>query len=441
MDMQPPIRNATYGDMVRRWQPVPSNHLESLVQAASSATMASDSVASRASTNLLLAAQESRPDANGGRRLADGPQATAVPTATSILQTPALLGPSKESDTNIVTKATKVNELALSVESDSSRLGQAAGKAMREYLSLREEHETADVDIQKLKKEVLKQQLLKERLENDRASILANGNEAAAEHAARLNEIAEGLLNTDRLIPQHMINLTKLEETQRTRTEKLKRAKEDSQTVYAKLSTTMKSFRDPSRRHVFSSVPVRIPSCIVRDNTSFFDTITRQYGAGGSWGPSLPRRIQGGTPSDAAAAETRKSILAKRLSYSMTASAHLAFPIFCLCFDKTGRYFVTGADDCLVKLFYIGAAKSMAATQRTFSYGSNDRSALLVCTLRGHAGVICDISVSADNAFLATASDDGDCRVWGLKDGTPIAILRGHKDGANMVSAMDVFWI
>ena len=48
--------------------------------------------------------------------------------------------------------------------------------------------------------------------------------------------------------------------------------------------------------------------------------------------------------------------------------------------------------------------------------------------------MICDIDVSSDNAFLATASDDGDCRVWGLKDGTPIAILRGHKDGANMVS-------
>jgi PH-interacting protein len=117
----------------------------------------------------------------------------------------------------------------------------------------------------------------------------------------------------------------------------------------------------------------------------------------------------------------------------MTASAHLAFPVYCLAFDKTGRYFVTGADDCLVKVFYIGAARSNASTQRTFSYGSNDHSAVLVCTLRGHAGVICDVDVSADNAFLATASDDGDVRVWGLKDGTPIAILRGHTDGANMV--------
>lgn len=433
--MQPASHNATYGDMVRRWQPVPPNQLESLVQAAASVTRASESVASRASTNLLLAAQETQADAGGGRRLTDGPQlATAVPTSTSILQAPALIGPSKESDSQIVAKP-KNDELPLAIESDSNRLGQAASKAMREYLSLRQEHEQADVDINKLNKEVTKQQVLKGRLEKERASILASGNEAASEHASRLNQIAEGLLNTDRLIPQHTNNLSKLEESQRSRSEKLSQAKEVSQSLYSKLSTTMKQFRDPTDgQKATSSIPVRIPCCVPRENSSFFDTITRQYGAGGSWGSRLPKRIHGATPSDKAAAETRKSILAKRLTYSMTASAHLAFPVFCLCFDKTGRYFVTGADDCLVKVFYIGAARSNATTQRTFSYGSNDRSAVLVCTLRGHAGVICDIDISADNAFLATASDDGDCRVWGLKDGSPIAILRGHKDGANMVS-------
>jgi WD40 repeat protein len=35
--------------------------------------------------------------------------------------------------------------------------------------------------------------------------------------------------------------------------------------------------------------------------------------------------------------------------------------------------------------------------------------------------------------LLATASEDGDCRVWGLLDGSPVAILRGHVDGCNMV--------
>ncbi|EED92123.1 WD40-repeat protein, partial [Thalassiosira pseudonana CCMP1335] len=90
--------------------------------------------------------------------------------------------------------------------------------------------------------------------------------------------------------------------------------------------------------------------------------------------------------------------------------------VYCLKFDRTGRYFVTGADDQLVKLFHLGAG------------------AVLVCSLRGHAGVVSDIDVSVDNALLATASADGDVRVWGLRDGCPVAILRGHKDGANMVS-------
>jgi WD40 repeat protein len=49
---------------------------------------------------------------------------------------------------------------------------------------------------------------------------------------------------------------------------------------------------------------------------------------------------------------------------------------------------------------------------------------------------VADIDVSSDKSLLATASGDGDIRVWGLKDGWPVAILRGHKGGANMVSVL-----
>eukprot|EP00536_Pseudo-nitzschia_multiseries_P002296 jgi/Psemu1/121574/gw1.30.120.1 len=118
-------------------------------------------------------------------------------------------------------------------------------------------------------------------------------------------------------------------------------------------------------------------------------------------------------------------------------------PVYCLRFDRTGRYFVTGADDFLLKVFYIGAAQSCrrrngANKNRRLrcNYGANFRGAVLVCTLRGHAGVINDIDVSMDNCLLATASVDGDVRVWGLKNGCPVAILRGHKGGANMVSCV-----
>ena len=113
----------------------------------------------------------------------------------------------------------------------------------------------------------------------------------------------------------------------------------------------------------------------------------------------------------------RNSLLHHRFAHVVTINAHLNYPVYCLKFDATGQYFVTGADDYLVKVFQ-----------------TVDKGAVLVCTLKGHAGVINDIGVSSDNGFLATASDDGDVRVWGLRDGCPVAILRGHEGGANMVS-------
>jgi WD40 repeat protein len=93
----------------------------------------------------------------------------------------------------------------------------------------------------------------------------------------------------------------------------------------------------------------------------------------------------------------------------------------------------------LVKLFRIGSTVKGSSREKQ-KYDSRNaafshqRGAILVCTLRGHAGVITDIGVSADNALLATASEDGDVRVWGMTDGCPVAILRGHEGGANMVS-------
>ena len=135
-------------------------------------------------------------------------------------------------------------------------------------------------------------------------------------------------------------------------------------------------------------------------------------------------------------AHTHMSVLESRLSHVVTINCHLVYPVYCLKFDKTGKYFITGADDQLVKLFYLGAGPKHGERLggRRFNYGANRRGAVLVCTLRGHAGVVTDVDVSSDNALLATASADGDVRIWGLKDGCPVAILRGHKDGANMVS-------
>lgn len=85
---------------------------------------------------------------------------------------------------------------------------------------------------------------------------------------------------------------------------------------------------------------------------------------------------------------------------------HLA-QIFCVTFDRTDEYILTGADDSLVKI-----------------WSAND--GRLLATLRGHSGHITDFSVNFENTLLATASEDKQIRIWNLKTTAPIAILSGH---------------
>ena len=121
---------------------------------------------------------------------------------------------------------------------------------------------------------------------------------------------------------------------------------------------------------------------------------------------------------------TRLSVLKSRLSHAATISSHLIYPIYCLKFDRTGKYFITGSDDQVAKVFRLGVGKkSCRGKSSSLNYGVNLRGAILVCSLRGHAGVVADIDVNSDNSFLATASEDGDVRVWGLKDGWPWLFL------------------
>ena len=158
------------------------------------------------------------------------------------------------------------------------------------------------------------------------------------------------------------------------------------------------------RRH-FAREIATVPSRLSREYSGRFDTLT--------------------------CSEVTLSTLKTRLSHAVTISCHLIYPIYCLKFDKSGQYFLTGADDQVVKLFKLGYGYSSTSGAGDVA---NMRGAVLVCTLRGHAGVVTDIDVSPDNRLVATASGDGDVRVWELHGGRPIAILRGHVGGANMIS-------
>ncbi|XP_065578640.1 PH-interacting protein-like [Artemia franciscana] len=81
--------------------------------------------------------------------------------------------------------------------------------------------------------------------------------------------------------------------------------------------------------------------------------------------------------------------------------------VFCVLFDRTGRYIFTGADDLLVKVW-------SAIDGR------------LLSTFRGASSEIADLAVSCDNRLLAAGSCDKIVRVWCLRTGAPAAVLTGH---------------
>ena len=92
-------------------------------------------------------------------------------------------------------------------------------------------------------------------------------------------------------------------------------------------------------------------------------------------------------------------------------SGHFLTPAYCAIFDRSGRYALTGADDTLVKVW------------------DADRGSL-VMTLRGHKGYITFIAVSPDNALVASSCTEGEIRLWRLRDGECVALLK-HSRAVN----------
>lgn len=81
--------------------------------------------------------------------------------------------------------------------------------------------------------------------------------------------------------------------------------------------------------------------------------------------------------------------------------------VYCVLFDRTGRYIITGADDLLIKIW--------SATDGR-----------LLGTLRGASAEITDIAINLDNTMIAAGSLDRILRVWDLQTCSPIAVLSAH---------------
>jgi WD40 repeat protein len=306
--------------------------------------------------------------------------------------------------------------------------------SMRQFLNLRERVKSNQREIETLNVAISKQEENGRSLSERFHRISNDSSMEATEKLQKLDEIKTERqdLVSGRVITQLQRKLTEMQEVQERDSPELVRLDAQVRSLDIRRKSLLRNYRDP------------FPSQSAKRNSVLHSVLGRQQGIPTSrphrnLSPSGP--IFSGAPSPTQFAAIRKSLICTRLSHAATINSHLSYPIYCLRFDRTGRYFITGADDYLIKVFYLGAGQSCrnrnqvdGSRQLKCSYGANLPGAVLVCSLRGHAGVINDIDVSADNCFLATASVDGDVRVWGLKDGCPIAILRGHKGGANMVS-------
>ncbi|KAI6233541.1 hypothetical protein M3Y99_00903400 [Aphelenchoides fujianensis] len=82
-------------------------------------------------------------------------------------------------------------------------------------------------------------------------------------------------------------------------------------------------------------------------------------------------------------------------------------PAYCVSFDQTGRFILTGSDDKLIKVWDT----------------INNR---LRYTFRGCAGEVCDLTINMENTCLAAGSNDKIVRAWRLSDGQPVMVYKRH---------------
>ncbi|KAL7563259.1 hypothetical protein ACA910_016626 [Epithemia clementina (nom. ined.)] len=436
----PSTRLSTFTDMRRRWgSSCPPDQLERLLQSSIATDIAFGSSVVN-SPNLLMLGREKRSqlikNPTTGRTLQDAidvenegriQSAMDNQTSISVLHRPALLAAGKPDRPDSEAASESMESHKLNVMSVFEVTAKHASKSSHSFLELKDQCKGRADQFRRLKRSLDHQKKVLAEFEGDHFPVCEqiSGSDGllVAEVRAR-EEREENVQNCNRVIAQLNRQLLTMDEQLKSDRNELRRAEADSHSTYVAFARTIKKYRDPF------TTSRQCSSNGVLENVMF-----RQIGLcpPGIGQHRLSRGLLGNALSTSG---MRRNLVHTRFSHGATINTHLSYPIYCLRFDRTGRYFITGADDYLAKVYCLGA--NVNAQGHTIEKELYIRGAVLVCTLRGHAGVINDINVSSDNAFLATASEDGDCRVWGLKDGTPIAILRGHTGGANMVSWSDL---
>lgn len=463
-------RNATYSDARRRWNNILPSHLEHLAQAVASTNGVVDATFTTP-VNLLDAVTEDRDNATTNRGTGswhpNGPAAThesmtvgddeGTPAHTdmeasqqtgklnilSIMQPPSRIAvdnsPSTKTRPDLSGGDAEglVATVPLMAQSSFVEVGQLMAESMRRLLELRGKVQVGRQEIENAKRSI-EFQMGRVQVLDARYRELAVEGVSVTKMLEVTEEVKNGKKESERIMAQLERKLGDLtlalsaDEVARLQLEKEVKVLDERQ------KSVTRTRRDP----YWSWAGKVAPNNHIGAYSILRTVLGRQTGLSRPRNDLFPPQssILSGQKTTHFIA-TRKALLSGRFSHAATINAHIMYPVYCLRFDRTGRYFISGADDYLVKVFHLGSGQSCrnknprdgSRLLRT-NYGANLRGAILVCSLRGHAGVINDIDVSSDNALLATASVDGDVRVWGLKDGSPIAILRGHKGGANMVS-------
>ncbi|KAL3920258.1 MAG: hypothetical protein SGILL_003351, partial [Bacillariaceae sp.] len=467
----PQPHNSTYSDLNRQNPGLSPAHLEHLAQSTALHTLSANNAATdNARANLLLQAASPRDNntPNGaenqspkkaGRSIQDAivldedlatdENINAVSAGTmplsetaSILHRPSLV--LKGKDTHPSKQALGFSEPKVShpptmeIKTTHADVGHETAETVRKLLLIREKTQSTKVEIRSLESSFALHERRLSELKTQSARVNQSVSMSQTEKSSKEDALSTEKQGCDRVMSQLQ---RKLQDLRRT----LHSSRSDVSFLEAKASglqkqrrTLTQSFHDPYTAWKGAlSKQSRVGGC-----STLRMVLDRQYGLSRTPCTSLQDLSSSLLRTGINAThflETQKNILKTRLSHAVTINTHMIYPVYCLRFDRTGRYFITGADDQLAKVFYLGADKSCRLRNGRHgnplcNVGANSRGAILVCSLRGHAGVINDIDVSSDNSFLATASTDGDVRIWGLTDGCPVAILRGHKNGANMVS-------
>ena len=461
---QPRQQNASYVDMKRSWPSCQTNQLDLLMQSSQSATStvyetfsqlnqssSSTKCHIQASAEVISAKNTLSTNLSGGRTLQDtipvsdeNHNVTVSSNGTvskKVVVTCALTAPilvvAKQIDNLASLPATtdanpeSKNMNYINVSDNMVEMSTSASTLMRQYLDVRVKCRSEMMHIRTLQRSLQHQQETMNQISQERTKLSTasrygsvNVGTTPSTHAIQLDDMQVGEQNCERVIAQLQRQLPQYEHSYNDDSRKLALLQWQSYNAYTHCRRQIQYFNDPLKVNVRPNLP---------NNRILMNIVSRQLGMDRYMNQNIPRTM-GRIRNRGNTIESRKAMLYRRISHAATINTHLSYPVYCLRFDRTGRFFITGADDYLVKVFCVGGNIAVNKKRSRIDPSTYARGAVLVCTLKGHAGVINDIGVSSDNSFLATASEDGDCRVWGLIDGRPIAILRGHAGGANMVS-------